>query len=147
MGLRFRSWTQVHFVTSLEWQGSRVGGGGGGGSIHISLVCPLREMRTSLSKPAERRAKTGGANFSASSLKPAESGLVCGRWTRRSSVGPWRIPGSRAWSGATAGGCEGSHIWAKYSLLSPAGRPAINSAGGGTEINAEITVQPVKQAK
>ncbi|KAF7644720.1 hypothetical protein LDENG_00217070 [Lucifuga dentata] len=39
--------------------------------------------------------------------------------------------GAERRSGAAPGGSGGNHIWSKYSLLSPGGSPAINSAGGG----------------
>lgn len=97
------------------------GGRGGGGSLHINVLCPLRETSCCLRKPAERRALTGEETEHAE--KSAAFGII---WTL--SAGLEFSADSRFLRvlqsgprGATTGGSEGNHIWSKYSLLSPSG--------------------------
>lgn len=54
------------------------GGGGGGGSLPMSLLCPLRELRLSLDKPAAGRPGTGAEERARARRKQLNSGLPAG---------------------------------------------------------------------
>lgn len=76
-------------------------------------------------------------------LKSAELRLICSSWTLRCSAVVAGFPRavdlqqSGALS-ATAAALKETISGQNIRCCHPAGRPAINSAGGGTEINAKI---------
>lgn len=72
----------LHDITGVTGQPC-VGGGGGGGSLSISLLCPLRELRVSLSKPADNRPRTRGGNFCEHAENLLNSGLSAGHGRAR----------------------------------------------------------------
>ncbi len=119
-------------------------------SLSISLLCPLREMRFSLRKPAARRPGTGEETLRAR-WKLLNSGLPAGHGRFRVVEFFCGFPGCAPAAERTAQ-CDSRRLWRKpylvkvFVAVTQRDRPAINSAGGGTEINAKTIPQAVKQA-
>lgn len=141
-GLSSASWH--HWSDRAAVLGRR-GGGGGGGSLPIRLLCPLREMRFSLLKPPASRPGTGEETLWAR-WNLLNSGLSAGHG--RSRLADFFFFFSRGFPGCALAAertaqCDSRRLWRKpylvkvFVAVTQRDRPAINSAGGGTEINAK----------
>lgn len=137
-------------MTSLEWQGSRVGGGGGGGSLPHNFTLPFAGDEIEPPRTRWETTRDGGGNF-VSTPKSAGFRIICRSWTLWFRGGFFAdsrfVPLPAAERTAQ---CDSRRLWRKpylvkvFVAVTQRDCPAINSAGGGTEINAKIILQAVK---
>lgn len=153
-------------MTSLEWQGSRVGGGeekregeGGGGSLPHKFTLPFAGDETETEPPRTRRETTrdGGGNLVSALWNLLNSGLSAGhgRFCLEEFFFFFFLVDSRFVllpAAERTAQCDSRRLWRKpylvkvFVAVTQRDCPAINSAGGGTEINAKIILQAVKQS-
>lgn len=137
-------------MTSQEWHSSRERGEEEEDLFPKSLVCPLLEMRFSPNRSTESRPEPGEETLWA--LKSSGFKIVRGSWT------VWfrgNLADSRSCALAadrTSHCCDSRRLWRKpylvkvFVAVTQRDQPAINSAGGGREINAYIILRAAKQS-